>query len=118
MIIDNNDTEVSSKHINNMLHDMGDVIMKPRNSLADHVAAADAEEDETVSYVKLAEVTSAISSLLYKRMFAHPNIADDGALAPQLLNLWIRNASRLEGKYFPFEIRGEAGLEKLEECVD
>ena len=29
-------------------------------------------------------------------LLVRPNIADDGALAPQLLKLWIRNAARLE----------------------
>jgi len=101
-----------------MLLDTGDIITKHCNYLDDYVAVADAEEDETVSYVKQAEVTSAISSLLYKRLFAHLNIADNGAPDPQLLNLWIRNASRLEGKSFPFEIRGEEGWEQLEERVD
>jgi len=116
VIIDNNNTELSSKRIKNMLLDTGDIIMKYRNYLDEYFV--DAEEDETVLYVQQAEVTSAISSLLYKLLFVYPNIADDGALAPQLLNLWIRNESRLEGKYFPFEIRGESGLEQLEDRVD
>jgi len=116
VIIDNNDTELSSKHIKNMLLNTGDIIMKHRNYLDGYFA--DAEEGETVLCVQQADVTSAISSLLHKQLFAHTNIADNGALAPQLLNLWIRNASRLEGKYFSFEIRGEAGLEQLEERVD
>jgi len=64
VIIDNDNTELSSKHIKNMLLDTGDIIMRHRNYLDDDVAAADAKEDETVSYAREAEVTSAISSLL------------------------------------------------------
>jgi len=117
--IDNDMTELSSEHIKNMLRDTGDIVMEHRVHPADYVV--DAEDDNAVSYVqrpwklRRGEATSAISSLSYERLLARPNIADDGALAPQLLNLWIRNASRLEGKSFPFEMRGEAGVEQLEE---
>jgi len=117
--IDNDMTELSSEHIKNMLRDTGDIVLEHRVHPADYVV--DAEDDNAVSYVqrpwklRRGEATSAISSLSYERLLARPNLADDGALAPQLLNLWIRNASRLEGKSFPFEMRGEAGVEQLEE---
>lgn len=117
--IDNDMTELSSEHIKNMLRDTGDIVMEHRVHPADYVV--NTEDDNAVSYaqqpwkLRRGEATSAISSLSYERLLARPNIADDGALAPQLLNLWIRNASRLEGKSFPFEMRGEAGVEQLEE---
>jgi len=117
--IDNDMTELSSEHIKNMLRDTSNIVLEHRVHPADYVA--DAEDDDAVSYVqrpwklRRGEATSAISTLSYERLLARPNIADDGALASQLLNLWIRNASRLEGKPFPYEMRGEAGVEQLQE---
>jgi len=102
-----------------MLRDTNDIVMEHRVHPADYVA--DAEEDAAVSYVqrpwklRRGGGTSAIDALSYERLLARPNIADDGALAPQLLKLWIRNAARLEGKTFPYEMRGDAGVEQLEE---
>lgn len=117
--IDNDMTELSSEHIKNMLRDTSDIVLKHRLHPADY--APNSENEDAVSYVqrpwklRRGEAMSAISTLPYERLLARPNIADDGALASQLLNLWIRNASRLEGKPFPYEMRGEAGVEQLQE---
>jgi len=117
--IDNDMTELSSEHIKNMLGDTSDIVLEHRVHPADYVA--NAEDENAVSYVqrpwKLRRdgATSAISMLSYERLLARPNFADDGALSLKLLNLWVRNASRLEGKPFPYEMRGEAGVEQMQE---
>jgi len=82
-----------------MLQDTNDIVMEHRVHPADY--AADAEEDATVWYVQRPW-----------KLRRGPNIADDEALAPQLLKLWIRNVARLEGKTFPYEMRGSVGLEQ------
>jgi len=51
-------------------------------------------------------VREIIGRMSYEKLLARPHLADDGALAPVLLNLWTRNAARLEGKPLPYHMRG------------
>jgi len=57
-----------------------------------------------------------LSKLTYDKLLGRPNLADDGALAPQLLTLWSHNAARMYGKKkLPFRMKGNVTEEKTTE---
>lgn len=106
LVIDNEATELSSDHIKRMLSDTSDIMMR---NIA-HPADYDEEEEAMeAKKAKLTPAASIIAALPYERLLARPNFGDDGALDPQLLNMWSKHAARLEGKPFPYAMMGEAG---------
>jgi len=119
VVIDNDVTELSSEHIRNMLKDTSDIVSQNRVHPADYVVGT--EKKDPILHVRRpwklrrGEAVDVISSLPYENLLTRPNIADDAALAPKLLQLWMRNASRSEGKPLPYQMRGEAGVEQLQE---
>lgn len=113
LVIDNEATELSSNHIKNMLADSADLLLPDVSHPADY----NPQEEITTSSTKeeKSDAATIIASLPYERLLTRPNIADDGALDPQLLELWQKNAARLEGKPFPYELMGEEGeLQRIE----
>ena len=107
--IDNGKIELDSAEIKDMLQDTSDIVRQNRVHPADYIE----DENEQTSirpwkrhrglYAEL------VAQLPYERLIARPNIADNGTLAPELLQLWDRNASRLRGEPLPFLMRGESG---------
>jgi len=63
-------------------------------------------------------MTKLSSEHIKNRMNMLSDIADDGALASQLLNHCIRNAARLEWKTFQYEMKDEAKDQVMEEEVN
>ena len=90
-----------------MLADTSDLLLPDIS----HPANYNPQQEMTTSTKeeKSDAATITIASLPYERFLTRPNIADDGALDPQLLELWQKNAARLEGKPFPYELLGEEG---------
>lgn len=112
IIIDNDQTELSSDHIKSMLRDTSDIM------LANLVHPADFVENDTEDHLVLPSqrrvhdpLAIILSNLPYETLLARPNLADDAALAPDLLEVWARNNSRLTGKPYPFRMRGEGAQE-------
>ena len=121
--IDNDKTELSSDHIKAMLRDTSDIVRQNRTHPADYVP-----QDDEVNGFDLIDPRpwkkprgpyyEEVASLPYERLLARPNIADNGALAPELLALWDRNSSRLRGEALPFRMRGESGEDQRSQLAE
>lgn len=115
--VDNDNSELTSKFIKEMLRDTSDIVQQNRVHPADYVESD--QDNNLPSYLlprrermmKLASAQS-IASLPYERLLARPNCADSGGVAPKLLKLWERNGARILGKPFPYKMRGKAGEEQ------
>lgn len=111
--IDNDKTELTTTHIKGMLSDTSDIVRQNRIHPADYVP------DDEASTVDPSDMRpwkrqrgphyEQVSSLPYEVLLERPNIADDGALAPELLQVWKKNAARLRGEPLPFKMRGDSG---------
>ncbi|KAL3807089.1 hypothetical protein ACHAXA_002115 [Cyclostephanos tholiformis] len=106
IVIDNNQTELTSEHIKAMLRDTSDIVLQN----VPHLAAwprEDAEEEN--DHLGLCP---AIQRLPTELLLARPCIGDDGGLAPELLALWGRNMCKITGKagtQLPFRMLGKQG---------
>mmetsp|Transcript_7240 Transcript_7240/g.10369 ORF Transcript_7240/g.10369 Transcript_7240/m.10369 type:complete len:857 (+) Transcript_7240:255-2825(+) len=112
IIIDNDKTQLSGDHIRNMLQDTSDIVIQNISHPADCVPKSNEEEQDPFSQPfqqKLMEHEYAriITSLPYEKLLLRPNLADDGGLAPDLLELWIFNCSRAAGKKYPYAMQNE-----------
>ena len=123
IVIDNDNTELSNDHIKSMLRDTSDIVIQNRTHPADYTRSEiDKLDDNLLTPSQRREFRThlqgddptlmIISELPYESLLTRPNISDDGALAPDLLALWTQNASRLQGKPFPFRMRGEAAKQE------
>lgn len=131
VVIDNDQTELSSEFIKNMLRDASDIILQDRTNPADFVAASSSPDQGGLSPLGTVATSNLrrlrqeagllLSSLPYERLLARPTLGDDGALAPELLVLWGRNATRVSGKRtdnLPFRMRGEAGEQQRRDAAE
>jgi cohesin complex subunit SCC1 len=110
IVIDNNNTELSSEHMKAMLRDTSDIVLDDEPSLAAW-PREDAEEEDP-EYARLSRV---LNTLPMERLLARPCLGDDGGLAPELLALWGRNTVKISGKpgtQLPFRMRGAKGEEQ------
>eukprot|EP00562_Extubocellulus_spinifer_P000324 CAMPEP_0178483070 /NCGR_PEP_ID=MMETSP0696-20121128/7046_1 /TAXON_ID=265572 /ORGANISM="Extubocellulus spinifer, Strain CCMP396" /LENGTH=820 /DNA_ID=CAMNT_0020110579 /DNA_START=151 /DNA_END=2613 /DNA_ORIENTATION=+ len=121
IIIDNDNTELTSEHIKNMLNDTSDIVQQNIPHPADPVEAEDDTDELTDPFggynVKRRKNRGIVlETLPNEQLLARPNIADDGCLAPELLQLWTNNAARVLGKpHLPFRMRGKAGEQQRKE---
>jgi hypothetical protein len=107
IVIDNNQTELTSEQMKAMLRDTSDIVMQN----VPHLAAwprddVDEEEDAHLG------ICPALQRLSAEQLLARPCIGDDGGLAPELLALWGRNMCKITGKagtQLPFRMRGKQG---------
>lgn len=102
VVIDNDDTQLSGEHIKAMLDDTSDIVLPGRVHPADWVEG----DDATFSKRDLRK------HLPYERLMVRPQVADDGALAPSLLQVWMKNTSQARGLGMSFHLRGKAGEEQ------
>jgi len=109
IVIDNNQTELTSEQMKAMLHDTSDIVQQD----VPHLAAwprEDAEEEDGYE-----GICPALQKLPTERLLARPCIGDDGGLAPELLALWGRNMCKITGKpgtQLPFRMRGKRDEEQ------
>merc|ERR1712038_1902165 len=98
-----------------MLADTSDLLLPDISHPADYNPQEETTAAAAATDGKKSDAATIIASLPYERLLTRPNIGDDGALDPQLLELWQKNAARLEGKPFPYELMGEEGeLQRME----
>jgi hypothetical protein len=90
IVIDNNQTELTSDHMKAMLRDTSDVIMRDRVNIADWDG-----EDEDEDFLS-GRINHLIENVSMERLLARPCLGDDGGLAPELLALWGRNTVKSE----------------------
>jgi cohesin complex subunit SCC1 len=109
VVIDNDQTELSSAHIKDMLKDTSDIVLQHRAHPADWV---EGHEEPVTRVLDLRKV------LPYERLLARPHLGDDGTLDPQLLEVWYRSTCRVTGDAMAFRMAGEAGQEQREEIAE
>lgn len=110
IVIDNNETELTSEHMKAMLRDTSDIVLEDEPGLADW-PREDADEVDP----EYARVSRVLNTLPMERLLARPCLGDDGGLAPELLALWGRNTVKISGKpgtQLPFRMRGAKGQEQ------
>jgi len=102
IVIDNNQTELTSEQMKAMLRDTSDIVQQD----ICHIAAwPRKDEEEEYGYDG---ICPALQKLPTERLLARPCIGDDGGLAPELLALWGRNMCKITGKpgtQLPFRMR-------------
>ena len=102
VVVDNDETELSSDHIKRMLKDTNDVVAEETFHPADLSATATAPRRTVASR----------TNVPYDDLIGRPRLGDDGSLAPRLLGLWQSNASEARGGAKSFRLRGTAGEEQ------
>lgn len=110
-----NETELSSDHIKDMLKDTSDILLEKVHpadyyveendsslgsssdepAVSRSVSNSDNEHDRHYSSMLL-------SYLPYEQLMSRPSLGDDGQLAPELLDLWKNNLARVVNKPFPY----------------
>ena len=103
IVIDNNQTELTSEQMKAMLRDTSDIVMQN----VQHLAAwprddVDEEEDAHLG------ICPALQRLSAEQLLARPCIGDDDGLATELLAMWGRNMCKITGKagtQLPFRMR-------------
>lgn len=97
--------QLSNEHIRNMLADTSDIVLD--NII--HPATWVPGQPQASSVVELTNKQILYKHLSYEQLFARPALADDGQLAPELLELFQRNTARVVGKPFDYELRETTG---------
>ena len=109
IVIDNDKTELTSAHIKDMLRDNSSNIRQHVPHPADWVEGVDEMPSRIRDLTKI---------LPYEKLFARPSLGDDGALHPDLIELWYRSTCRVTGARMPFRMRGDAGQAQREELAE
>jgi len=107
IVIDNDNTELSSEYIKEMLRDTSGLLLTPIHpaSMAGPDLSADISIDQVIAPALLENLTR-------EELLARPSIADDGTLHPRLIQLYQRNQQVVLGDPLPFPIRGEEAKEE------
>lgn len=107
IVIDNDNTELSSEYIKEMLRDTSGLLLTPIHpaSMAGPDLSADSSIDQVIAPALLENLTR-------EELLARPSIADDGTLHPLLIQLYQRNQQVVLGDPLPFPIRGEEAKEE------
>ncbi len=103
VVIDNDNTQLSGEHIKSMLDDTTDIIMLSRIHPADYVPGEDTQ-------FKTRDLRH---RLPFDRLMVRPQLADDAALVPSALALWMANTAEARGLQSAISLRGNAGEEKV-----
>lgn len=121
VVVDNENTELSSEHIKHMLRDTTDIVQQNRMHPADYVTENDDVIDPFLhrrKRIKKTHRSQVISELPYNRLFQRPCCADDGELHSHLLQVFLLNTARLRGEPLPFRLRGQAGQQQRLEVAE
>mmetsp|Transcript_14574 Transcript_14574/g.26404 ORF Transcript_14574/g.26404 Transcript_14574/m.26404 type:complete len:666 (+) Transcript_14574:149-2146(+) len=109
IVIDNDQTELTSSHIKDMLRDNSSNLRRHVPHPADWIEGVDEPPSRIRDLTKI---------LPYEKLFARPSLGDDGALHPDLIELWYRSTCRVTGRRMPFRMRGDAGRAQREELAE
>lgn len=99
VVIDNDKTQLSGEHIKSMLDDTTETIMQGRIHPADFSSNAN----------KSIENLDLRRRLPFDRLMIRPQLADDAALVPDILQLWLKNTAEARGLHKEVSLRGKAG---------
>lgn len=105
IVIDNDETELTSDFIRNMLKDTSD-ICRPRFHPADPGTGGTTTKHQS-------QHTKALEDLTIEERMTRPNIGDDGMLAQELLELWDRNTRVIMGEPLPFRMRSSGDAQEV-----
>lgn len=109
IVIDNDNTELTSEYIKDMLKDTSDLLVTPVHPAS--MPDADVDIDVHISLDKVI-APALLENLTREELLARPTIADDGTLHPRLIKLFQRNQQVILGDPLPFPIRGEEAKEE------
>lgn len=98
IVIDNDETELSSEFIKQMLRDTSDLIIP--KEMRPHPADVDAVKNIQI-HLESEEFMENVEEVLVR-----PHLSDDGHLAPELLELFDRNTRVILGDPMPFRMKG------------
>lgn len=107
IVIDNDNTELSSEYIKEMLRDTSDLLLTPI-----HPASMTGSDPNAVRSTDQVIAMELVENLSREELLSRPSIADDGTLHPRLLKLFQRNQQVVLGDPLPFPIRGEEAKEE------
>lgn len=102
VVIDNDDTQLSSEHIKSMLDDTTDTLLQNGIHPADWANSEDTRPKKR----------DLRHHLPFDRLMVRPELADDGALTPALLELYMDNTKEARGFKKSFRLRGKAGQQQ------
>lgn len=117
VVTDFDATELTSDHIRNMLADTSEIV-KPVVHPATWVPGQKKKSSFGLTDRQLLRRYATVEQLLQR-----PALADDGQLAPELLELWARNTAPIRGEPFAYKLRedddkDEASVEKARGADD
>jgi len=103
IVIDNDNTELTSDFIKAMLRDTSTIVSDELPHPASHASA----QERPSSTIKN-------PALPFDRLLLRPNVADDGMLHPQLLHVWEGNTRVVQGQPMLFRLRddGDANAQR------
>jgi hypothetical protein len=99
VVIDNDNTQLSGEHIKSMLDDTSETVMQGR------IHPADFSKNENKSIERL----DLRRRLPFDRLMVRPQLADDAALVPDILQLWLKNTAEARGLHKAVSLRIKAG---------
>jgi len=100
VVVDNEQTELSSEHIKAMLKETEDICLSGNWHPADW--AGDSEKPRAMDLLAI---------LPYEKLMGRPHLGDDGGLAKELLTVWYKSTAPVFGKPRTFRLRGQLGKE-------
>jgi hypothetical protein len=98
IVIDNDNTQLSGEYIRAMLDDTSDIVLENRVHPADFVAGDD----------ELRKMRDPRDQVPLDQVMLRPQLADDGGLATELLDLWTRKTRQARGLKKKVSLREEA----------
>jgi len=101
VVTDFDATELTSDHIRNMLADTSKIV-KPVVHPATWVPGQKKKSSFGLTDRQLLRRYATVEQLLQR-----PALADDGQLAPELLEIWARNTAPIRGEPFAYKLRGD-----------
>lgn len=99
VVIDNDNTQLSGEHIKSMLDDTSETVMQGRI----HPADFSRNENKSIERIDLRR------RLPFDRLMVRPQLADDAALVPDILQLWLKNTAEARGLHKAVSLRVKAG---------
>mmetsp|Transcript_15990 Transcript_15990/g.19895 ORF Transcript_15990/g.19895 Transcript_15990/m.19895 type:complete len:707 (-) Transcript_15990:202-2322(-) len=108
IIIDNDNTELTSDHIKSMLRDTADIV---QSHIVHPASGAPARS------FRSSIGAGSLSHLPMERLLTRPNLGDDGMLNPALLSLWDTNTRVANGQPLLFRLEDEEGRRVQKEEV-
>lgn len=108
IVLEDNRTTLSGDFIKAMIHQTDDIVLDANEEW--DLMYLDRVPDK--EYNPWAMNPGLSRTLTWAQKFARPNIADEGYMAPQVLELWLGNVAPVLDKPYPFQMKPTPGNKK------